>query len=208
MKNARVPAVISSRDLGVFAVNAAGPGLRRGHVIYSGVLAVAAVAAVVVSWRWPSFGLLDGFGRERLEFADQLAEAPGVVEQGAVSLELGGAKGAGDGLGSDLADPRWVGAVQVAGVGVAPAPGRTAAGSALDQAAGQAQAEPGDLVGDLALAEFGAGWRGGHALLLSHFCWRIGEAPPPAALKALPSRQPDPARLAGWEEGACWFSGC
>ena len=52
-----------------------------------------------------------------------------------------------------------VGAVQVAGVGVAPAPGRAAAGGALDQAAGQAQAEPGDLVGDLALAEFGAGWR-------------------------------------------------
>jgi hypothetical protein len=30
-----------------------------------------------------------------------------------------------------------------------------AAGGALEQAAGQAQAEPGDLVGDLALAEFG-----------------------------------------------------
>ena len=56
--------VISSPDLGVFAVNAAGPGLRRGHVvIYRGVLAVA---AVVVSWCRPSFGLLDGFGQERL----------------------------------------------------------------------------------------------------------------------------------------------
>jgi hypothetical protein len=44
------PSLSQSRDLGVFAVNAAGPGLRRGHVIYSGVLAVAAVAAVVVSW--------------------------------------------------------------------------------------------------------------------------------------------------------------
>jgi len=47
-ENAHSPAVISSPHLGVFAVNAAGPGLRRGHVIYSGVFAVAAVAAVVV----------------------------------------------------------------------------------------------------------------------------------------------------------------
>ena len=40
--------VISSPNLGVFAVIAAGPGLRRGHVIYSGVSAVGAVAAVVI----------------------------------------------------------------------------------------------------------------------------------------------------------------
>jgi hypothetical protein len=33
---------------GVFAVTAAGPGLRRGHVIYSGVFAVAAVTAAGV----------------------------------------------------------------------------------------------------------------------------------------------------------------
>ena len=45
---ARVTAVISSPFLGAFAVTAAGPGLRRGHVIYSGVSAVAAVAAAVV----------------------------------------------------------------------------------------------------------------------------------------------------------------
>ncbi len=49
--------------------------------------------------------------------------------------------------------------MQVAGVAVAPAPGRAAAGGAFDQAAGQAEAEPGDLVGDLVLAEFGVGWR-------------------------------------------------
>src|SRR5690242_730101 len=42
---ARVAAVISSPHLGVFAVIAAGPGPRRGHVIYSGVFAVAAVTA-------------------------------------------------------------------------------------------------------------------------------------------------------------------
>lgn len=42
--------------------------------------------------------------------------------------------------------------MQVAGVGVAPAPGRAAAGGALNQVAGQAGAELGDLVGDLALA--------------------------------------------------------
>jgi hypothetical protein len=46
---ARVAAVISSPDLGVFAVTAAGPGPRRGHVICSGVFAVAAVAAAGIS---------------------------------------------------------------------------------------------------------------------------------------------------------------
>ena len=46
------PLVISSPFLGVFAVTAAGPGPRRGHVIYSGVLAAAAVTAVGVSWSW------------------------------------------------------------------------------------------------------------------------------------------------------------
>ena len=45
---AQVAAVISSPILGVFAVTAAGPGLRRGHVIYSGVFAVAAVTAAGV----------------------------------------------------------------------------------------------------------------------------------------------------------------
>jgi hypothetical protein len=40
--------VISSPISGVFAVTAAGPGLRRGHVIYSGVFAVAAVTAAGV----------------------------------------------------------------------------------------------------------------------------------------------------------------
>ena len=45
---ARSPAVISSPNWGVFAVTAAGPGLRRGHVIYSGVFAVAAVTAAAV----------------------------------------------------------------------------------------------------------------------------------------------------------------
>ena len=39
---------ISSPHLGVFAVIAAGPGSRRGHAIYSGVFAVAAVTAAGV----------------------------------------------------------------------------------------------------------------------------------------------------------------
>ena len=56
------PAVISSPSWGVFAVTAGGLGLRRGHVIYRGVVAVAAVRAVVVSGCCPSFGLLDGLG--------------------------------------------------------------------------------------------------------------------------------------------------
>jgi hypothetical protein len=45
---AHIAAVISSPISGVFAVTAAGPGLRRGHVIYSGVFAVAAVTAAGV----------------------------------------------------------------------------------------------------------------------------------------------------------------
>jgi len=57
--------------------------------------------------------------------------------------------------------------VQLAGVAVAPAPGRAAAGHALDQASGQAQPELGDLGGDLALAVFGVCWFW-HALLLPH----------------------------------------
>jgi hypothetical protein len=51
---ALVTAVISSPDLGVFAVTAAAPGLRRGHIICSGVLAVAAVTAVGVSCPGPA----------------------------------------------------------------------------------------------------------------------------------------------------------
>ncbi len=121
------------------------------------VFAVAGVTAAVVSCCCPSFGLLDGFRRQRLEFPDQLAQASGVVEQGTVPLELGGAERPGDGLGSDLADPRRVGAGQVAGVAVTPAPGRAAAGGGLDQASWEAEAERGDLVGDLALADFGVG---------------------------------------------------
>ena len=40
--------LISSLVLGVFAVTRQVPGLRRGHVIYSGVSAVAAVTAAVL----------------------------------------------------------------------------------------------------------------------------------------------------------------
>ena len=42
--------------MGVLAVTAAGPGLRRGHVIYSDVSAVAAVAAAVAGCPGPSAG--------------------------------------------------------------------------------------------------------------------------------------------------------
>ena len=54
---ARRTAVISSPFSGVFAVNAAAPGRRRGHVIYSGVSAVAAVATAVVLRPGPSADL-------------------------------------------------------------------------------------------------------------------------------------------------------
>ena len=59
---ARGAAVISSLNRGVFAVTAGGLGLRLGHVIYRGVVAVAAVRAAVVSGCCPSFGVLDGLG--------------------------------------------------------------------------------------------------------------------------------------------------
>jgi hypothetical protein len=61
-ENARRPGVISSPDLGVFAVVAGGSGLRRGRVICSAVFAVADVAAAVALCRCPSFGALDCFG--------------------------------------------------------------------------------------------------------------------------------------------------
>lgn len=104
-ENARRAAVISSPDPGVTAVIAGARGLRRGHVICGGVSAVAGVTAAAVSRGGPSFGLLDGLGGEGFEFADQFAEAPGVVEQGTVSLELGLAERPGDGPGADFADP-------------------------------------------------------------------------------------------------------
>ena len=57
------PPLSQARFLGVFAVAAGGSGPRRGHVICSGVFAVAAVIAVAgFSWYGPSFGLLDGLG--------------------------------------------------------------------------------------------------------------------------------------------------
>ena len=122
------------------------------------MFAVAGVSAAAVSRGGPSFGLLDGLGGEGLEFADQLTEAPGVVEQGTITLELVLAERPGDGPGSDFADPRRVGAVEMGGVAAAPAPRGAAAGGALDEASGQARAERGDLPGDLALAVLAAGW--------------------------------------------------
>jgi len=41
---------------------------------------------------------------------------------------------------------------------VAPAPGRAAARQSVGQAYGEAEAEPGNLAGDLALAAFGVQW--------------------------------------------------
>lgn len=99
------------------------------------MLAVADVSAAAVLRGGPSFGLLDGLGGEGFEFADQLAEAPGVVEQGTVPLELVLAERPGDGPGSDFADPRRVGAVEMGGVAVAPAP-RGAGPGTPDPAAG------------------------------------------------------------------------
>jgi hypothetical protein len=49
--------------------------------------------------------------------------------------------------------------VELGRVAVAPAPGRATARGALHEASGKAEAELGDLGGDLALAASGVGWR-------------------------------------------------
>jgi hypothetical protein len=49
------PSVISSLILGVLAVNAAGPELRRGHVICNGVFVVARPAPLRASPTWRQF---------------------------------------------------------------------------------------------------------------------------------------------------------
>ena len=68
---ARRSAVISSPNLGVFAVTAAAFEPRRGHVIYSGVLAVTAVVTAVVSRPGPSVGLPGDLRGEHLKLADR-----------------------------------------------------------------------------------------------------------------------------------------
>lgn len=116
---------------------------------------MADVAEPAGSFAWPSLGLLDHLRGERLELADQFAQAFGVVEQRLIALELRGAERSGDGLGVHLSDPRWVWTVELVRVAVASASRRAAACRALHEASGKAEAELGDLGDDLALAAFG-----------------------------------------------------
>jgi hypothetical protein len=86
-------------------VTAPSPTSQAASLRCSPSTTTGCVTAAAVSRGGPSFGLLDGLGGEGFELADQLAEAPGVVEQGAVPLELGLAERPGDGPGADFADP-------------------------------------------------------------------------------------------------------
>jgi len=104
---------------------------------------------------FPSLGFVDYLGGELFELGDELPETFGVVEQGAITLELSGAEGASHGLGTDLADPSRVGAVELTGVAMTTTGGGAAAGRACHQAARQAEAELGDLGSDLTLAALG-----------------------------------------------------
>ena len=103
--------VISSPNWGVFAVTAAAPGPRRGHVIYSGVLAVAAVTAVGVFWSWSTPWLAR---RVRLGASRARWSAPvgGSLLLGRDILPGRGGRLSvpGDGHGSDRPGPRWAGA--------------------------------------------------------------------------------------------------
>ena len=73
-----------------------------------------------------------------LEFGEDLSDASGVVEPGSVALDLLGTEIARDGpsVGAP-AGLLQVGAVQLGGVGTAPAAGFAAAHAALDHAAWQ-----------------------------------------------------------------------
>ena len=109
---AHVPAVISSLDLGVFAVTAAGPGLRRGHVICSDVFAVTAVAAAGVSTSGPLRLAGRGpLGVSRLA-GGQLPSAPGRCQAGDGSGRAGRPSVPGDGCRPRRPDPPWAGALR------------------------------------------------------------------------------------------------
>jgi hypothetical protein len=97
MRDAHIAAVISSPNFGVVAVAAAGPGLRRGQVIYSGVFAVAGVPGAGIRWLCPSW---------RPEGADRNAVVYG-SDGHVIAQEV-----LGDGIAEVLADRAgyvWVG---------------------------------------------------------------------------------------------------
>jgi hypothetical protein len=126
-------AVISSPNLGVFAVTAAGPGLRRGHVICSGVIAVAAVAAAGVSCLVQSACWTGGRGARRDLAGSQFPSALGRDRQGPAPVELGAAASQGDGRGCGRPDPRRDRALRRPGGAVAAA--AAAAGTARHRSA-------------------------------------------------------------------------
>ena len=101
-------AVISSPILGVFAVTAAGPGLRRVHVTCSGVFAVTAVTATSRSWSAPR--VLDEVRCMRPELADRLRRR--LVLPGRGSERAGRLSVRDDGRRCDRPDPRWAQALR------------------------------------------------------------------------------------------------
>jgi len=124
--------------------------LVRWHL--QGVWCTLSLVAFCRLLQVPPLSLGSNTGRERLQFADQLAEPLGVVEPRSVTLGLVGAEITGHGLAVHLSGPRWVGAVETFGVAVAAAAGAAAARAASNQAARHAETELGDLGHDLSLA--------------------------------------------------------
>src|SRR5579859_7125627 len=113
-------------------------------------------------------GVGDGLA-ECLEFGDEGAQPPVVVEPGLVVLELVVGQEPGDGLAVDFAGPLVVGAVQLRWVGVAAAARVAAAHGPFGEGAGQREGQGGDLGGDLGGAGLlAAGGR--HVLMVACRC--------------------------------------
>lgn len=109
-----LPLVISSPILGVFAVAAAGPEPRRGHVICSGVFAVAAVTAAGVLLPGSPW-LARRVRLRRPELTDQLPAGAGCCRAAdASALEPGEVSVPGDRRGPDRPAPRRAGALRPA----------------------------------------------------------------------------------------------
>ena len=95
--------------------------------------------------------VLDDREGELLQLGEQVAQLPGIVEQGLPGGELLGGEPPGDGLAADLAGPLGVRAVQLRRVGVAAAAG-LAAGVGAD-----GEGACGARLLNLAWADFPAG---------------------------------------------------
>ena len=112
----------------------------------------------------PVLGVFDRGEGEDFEFGDECSEAAGVVEPGLVAVALFGAEEFGDGLVADFAGPLDVRPVEDRWVCLASASGFAAGHVALDDAAGEDEADLAELTGEallgLALSGAGLGCRG------------------------------------------------